>query len=488
MAALSSRVSKVLVANRGEIAVRIGRTLRELGIPWVAVHSDPDKEALHVRTADAAVSLGGERASESYLDPAKLLAAAKATGCDAVHPGYGFLSQDAAFVRACEAAGLCFLGPDASAMEALGNKRASRALAEKLGVPVVLGRRDVETPEHASAVAIELGFPVLLKAAAGGGGRGMRRVDRAADLAEAWHAARREAKAAFGDDAMIVEKLVAPARHVEVQVLGDGKAAVALGERECSLQRRYQKIVEESPSVAVDTALRAALFAAAVKLSVAVGYRSAGTVEFLVGPDGKFHFLEMNTRIQVEHPVTELRSGLDLVRAQVEIARGGPLPAAPVPTGHSIEVRLNAEDPGAGFLPGAGKILRLRWPQRPGLRIDSGVREGDVVSPHYDSLLAKLIVHAPDREQARRRLLEVLRELVLLGVPTNQSFLIDLLSSEDFSRGRTYTSTIEDQPWKEPEPPAASMQAAALAARGSAPAGEASPSPWRTLGGWRIDA
>jgi acetyl/propionyl-CoA carboxylase alpha subunit len=477
---------KVLVANRGEIACRIFRTLREMGIPSVAVHTDPDLDAPHVSLADEAVALGPP---DRYLSAEALIVAARKSGANAVHPGYGFLSQSAAFVRSCEAANLTFIGPSAESMEALGDKRSSRAAAERLGVPVVPGAREVDDLRSAEAAAEKIGYPVLLKAAGGGGGRGMRRVDGRAQLPEAHAAARREAKAAFSDDRLLLEKLIHPARHVEVQILGDGRDAVALGERECSLQRRYQKVVEEAPAIYAAEATRRAMGAAAVKLAREARYRSAGTVEFLRAPDGSFHFLEVNTRLQVEHPVTELVTGTDLVKAQLELAMGAGLPQATEPRGHAIEARLNAEDPYRGFLPQTGPILMLHWPQRPGLRIDAGIREGQRITSDYDSLLAKIVAWGSDREQARRRLVEALRELVLLGTVTNQSFLLQILESEFFRKGETHTTTLETETWAEPELPPVILAAAGswtapqgISNRGAA----ADPGPWDTLGRFRV--
>jgi acetyl/propionyl-CoA carboxylase alpha subunit len=476
---------KVLVANRGEIASRILRTLREMSVPGVAVYTDPDREAPHLDLADEAVGLG---AADQYLSTEALLRAAKKTGATAVHPGYGFLSQSAAFVRACESAGLAFIGPSAESMELLGDKRASRATAEKLGVPVIPGARDVDRLEAAEEAAGKIGYPVLLKASGGGGGKGMRLVGARSELKEAHDAARREAGAAFADERLIVEKYLSPARHVEVQILGDGRDAVALGERECSLQRRYQKVLEESPP-RVDDATREGLRDAAVRIAREARYRSAGTVEFLVVPDGSFYFLEVNTRLQVEHPVTEAVWGLDLVRAQVLLAGGGDLPAAGPPRGHAIEARLNAEDPYHDFMPQSGPILMLHWPQRPGVRIDAGVREGQSVPVEYDSLLAKVIAWGADREQARRRLAEALRELVLLGPATNQSFLLQLLESEFFKAGETYTTTLESRTWAAPELPPEVVSAANAWLAGSnsdAGRGMSARGPWEDLGAFRV--
>jgi acetyl/propionyl-CoA carboxylase alpha subunit len=472
---------KILVANRGEIAARILATLREVGTPSVAVYTQPDRDAPHLDLADEVTPLAGER---GYLDGAALIAAARQSGATAVHPGYGFLSQSADFAAACEAAGLVFIGPTAATMRLLGDKRAARRTAEECGIPVIPGASVCETAADAASAADRVGWPVLLKAAGGGGGKGMRLVERAADLDDAFAAARREAGAAFSDDRLLVEKYIAPARHVEVQILGDGREAVALGERECSLQRRYQKVIEEAPSPAIDAATRAALLDDAARLARRAGYRSAGTVEFLLGPDGAHYFLEVNTRLQVEHPVTEMITGLDIVAAQVDVARGGALPRAAAPRGHAIEARLNAEDPHRGFLPSAGPILVLEWPARPWLRIDAGVRAGSEVRPEYDSLIAKLIAWGPGREEARRRLVEGLRATILLGIATSQAFLIQVLESETFRRGETYTSTLEASAWPEPEPPAAAVETArrALAAPARASADGGGPSdrhsPW----------
>jgi acetyl/propionyl-CoA carboxylase alpha subunit len=477
---------KILVANRGEIACRILRTLREMAIPSVAVYTDPDVGAPHVELADEAVALGPV---DAYLKIDAILAAARKTGATAIHPGYGFLSQSAPFARACREAGVTFVGPSPEAMVALGDKRGSRKTAEDLGVPVVPGARECDSLDLCKAAADRVGYPVLIKAAGGGGGKGMRLVRAAAELADGFEAAKREAKAAFADDRVIVEKYVSPARHVEVQILADGKDAVALGERECSLQRRYQKIVEEAPSPGIGDKTREGLFESATKLARAVGYSNAGTVEFLVGPDGAHYFLEVNTRLQVEHPVTELLTGFDIVQAQVEIARGGALPSRLPPRGHAIEARLNAEDPYNGFLPASGRVLMLEWPQSPAVRVDSGIVEGFEVKPFYDPLLAKLIAFGTTREQARRRLVQALRDTTILGVTTNQPLLVQILESAFFAKGETFTTTIESTAWPEPPVPEEVVAAArkALATRAEAPADGLSDrhSPWSTLGRWR---
>ena len=484
-------IRKVLVANRGEIAIRICRTLRAMEIPSVVVYSEADKGAPHTRAGDEAVLLGPAEPAQSYLHVEKILAAAKATGADAIHPGYGFLAENAAFARASTAAGITFIGPSPEAMERLGSKSAAREAAIRLKIPVVPGVEDVPDAARARKEASRIGYPVLLKAASGGGGRGMRRVAAAEEMEAAFESGRREAESAFGDGRLLLEKFVHPARHIEVQILGDGASAVALGERECSLQRRYQKVVEESPSSAVTAAVRAKLEKAAITLAIDATYAGAGTVEFLLGPDGSFYFLEVNTRLQVEHPVTEARFGLDLVRAQIEIAGGGKLPKRPEPRGHAIEVRLNAEDPYRGFIPQSGPIALLAWPAGEGLRIDAGIVEGHPVHAHYDSLLAKLIAHGSDRGEARHRLIAALQGLALLGFRTNQGFLLDILESGEFASGETYTHTIESRAWPAPEEiPDEALLAAALASetpRAVAPGGRNDAdlySPWRTLGAW----
>jgi len=486
------RFQKVLVANRGEIAVRVCRTLREMGIPSVTVYSEADRGAPHARAGDESVRIGPAQATESYLDAGRILEVARQTGSDALHPGYGFLAESAAFAKTCSDHGVTFIGPSPASMERLGNKASARKAATRLGVPVVPGAEEIPTVERARDEAKRIGYPLLLKAAGGGGGRGMRRVTSSEELAAAFDGARREAAAAFGDGTLFLEKLVHPARHIEVQLLGDGKDAVALGERECSLQRRYQKLIEESPSSAVTPEIRDGLQRAAVLLARDAGYAGAPTAEFLLGPDGSFYFLEVNARLQVEHPVTEARFGLDLVRAQIEIAAGGPLPAVRAPRGHAIEARLNAEDPYRGFLPQTGTVLLLAWPAGDGIRIDAGIAERSAIHAHYDSLLAKVIAHGEDRDAAREKLLGALRELALLGVRTNQGFLIDLLSSPAFARGETYTHTVESASWPAPsDVPDEVLLAAALAVSGPGLAASGPGrrdrdrySPWLRVGAW----
>jgi propionyl-CoA carboxylase alpha chain len=419
----------ILIANRGEIAVRIMRTCREMGIETVAVYSDFDRDALHVRLADQAVPIGGTAARESYLNIEKIIAAARLTGADAIHPGYGFLAENAAFASACEDAEIVFIGPRADVIRALGSKNQARKLAQEAGVPVV--------PEPA-----ENEFPKLIKASLGGGGRGMRIVRNAAEFKEALAAARGEAERAFGDGELLVEKYIEGARHVEVQIFGDRHGDVMhLYERDCSIQRRHQKIIEESPSPAVTAEIQSRMTDAAVALARKVGYTNAGTVEFLLSPSGDFYFIEVNTRIQVEHPVTEMVTGPDLIRLQIEIAQGGKLPGAqPEQKGHAIEARLYAEDPTNDFLPSTGTLHVWRPPETSaGLRVDSGVEEGTEIGVYYDPMLAKVIARAEDRESAIRKLTHALRNFAAQGVQTNREFLIAMLESNEFQSGRAHT-------------------------------------------------
>jgi acetyl-CoA carboxylase biotin carboxylase subunit len=438
---------RVLVANRGEIAVRVIRALHELGIEAVAVYSTADEDALHVRLADRAVRIGPPAAAQSYLSLPAIVGAATTTGCEAVHPGYGFLSENANFVRVCEDNDLVFIGPPADVMEAMGDKTRAKAEMGAAGVPLVPGTEGTATLAEARASADELGYPVLLKAAAGGGGRGMRLVGAPAELDEAYSRASAEAEAAFSDGTLYVEKAITPARHVEIQVVCDGRGGIlTCGERECSIQRRHQKLIEESPSPALDPVLREAMESAAERACAHIGYRNAGTFEFLVGPDGSFAFIELNARLQVEHPVTELVTGLDLVRMQVAVAAGEALPVtgrAPR-SGHAIEIRLNAEDPSLGFRPSPGLIERFRPPLGPGVRVDSFVEDGTVISSHYDSLIAKVIVHDATRDACIERALRVLRELEVRGVPTTHGIAIDILGSVDFRSG-DYSTTFLDE-------------------------------------------
>jgi acetyl/propionyl-CoA carboxylase alpha subunit len=436
--------ARILVANRGEIAIRVIRACRELGIAPIAVHSDADADALHVRAADHSERIGPPPASESYLSIEAILDAARRSGAEAIHPGYGFLSENAAFAAAVESAGLVFIGPPASALEALGNKLAARRSAAAAGVPIVPGTT-VALEEDTSAVA-EIGLPVMLKAAAGGGGRGMRRVDRLEDLAGAMAAARREAAAAFGDGTIYVERLVSPARHVEVQLLGDRHGGLAvLGERDCSVQRRHQKLVEESPSPAIDDDAREALFESARRVAGTVDFHNAATVEFLVDEDRRHYFLEMNTRLQVEHGVTELVTGLDLVAWQIRVAAGERLPATVIDAarhGHAIEVRLYAEDPYDGFRPTSGRVTAWRMPEGPGVRVDSGMEADTDLRTEYDPLLAKLMVHADDRPAAVARLRRALDETLIGGLQTDAGFLRWIVDEPTFIAGDYDTGFI----------------------------------------------
>jgi acetyl/propionyl-CoA carboxylase alpha subunit len=444
----------VLIANRGEIACRIATTCRRLGLRSIAVFSDADATAMHVAAADAAERIGPAPPRDSYLSIPAILAAAERSGARMVHPGYGFLSENAEFAQACTEAGLVFIGPPAAAIRAMGGKAAAKAVARRAGVAAVPGYDgEDQSPERLAAEAGRIGFPVMIKAFAGGGGRGMRRVEAAASFAAALAAARREA-VAFGDDRMLVEKLVSSARHIEVQVFADTQGTILhLGERDCSLQRRNQKLVEESPAPGVDPALRAELGRRAVALAQAVGYVGAGTVEFVADAAAplsakRIWFIEMNTRLQVEHPVTEMVTGLDLVEWQLRVAAGEPLPFqqdALAPQGHAVEARLCAEDPARNFLPSPGTIKELRLPAAaPGLRIDAGARSGDVLTPFYDPLIAKLIAHAPTRAEALARLAAALDGIVVEGIRVNAGFLARALRSEAMQAGGVDTRFLED--------------------------------------------
>jgi acetyl-CoA carboxylase biotin carboxylase subunit len=488
-------VKTVLIANRGEIAVRIARACHEHGLAAVAVYSEADRGAPHTLAADRAVPIGPPPAAESYLNVDALLAAARSAGADAVHPGYGFLAESAAFARSEEAAGLTWIGPPPEAIATMGDKLAARATVARAGVPLVPG---AEVGGDAAAAARRLGFPVLVKAAAGGGGKGMRTVASEAELPDALAAARREAEAAFADGRVYLEKLLVRPRHVEVQVLGDRHGTlVHLGERECSIQRRHQKIIEETPCPVLTPRLRAAMTAAALAAARAVGYTSAGTVEFLLDAEGCFYFLEMNTRVQVEHPITEWVTGIDIVAAQLRVAAGAPLgfgQADVRASGHAIEVRLYAEDPAAGFFPSAGPILALREPAGPGVRVDSGIAAGGVVPVEYDPLLAKISAWGEGRTTAIARLLAALRDTAVLGPTTNLAFLQDVLAHPAFRRGETHTGFLAEHfaTWQPGGDEAVAALAAALALAGPAtPAGEArgraaAPTPWETLGAWRL--
>jgi acetyl-CoA carboxylase biotin carboxylase subunit len=437
---------KVLVANRGEIAVRVTRTLHEMGIASVAIHSEVDRAALHVRMADEAYLVGPAPAGESYLRIDKVVDVAKKSGCDAIHPGYGFLSENPEFADACERAGITFIGPPASAMRAMGSKTAARAKMAEAGVPIVPGAMCTTTDE-AVAAAKKIGFPVMLKASAGGGGKGMRLVNAASEMASAWERARSEAKKFFGDDTVYLEKALIKPRHVEIQVLGDRDGnMVHVFERDCSIQRRNQKVVEETPSPAASRELVARMGAIAVQGAKAVGYHSAGTFEFLLADDGSFYFLEMNTRLQVEHPVTELVSGTDLVREMVEIAQGGKLQFTQtdlVSRGAAIQCRIYAEDPSNGFLPSPGRIESLVVPAGPGIRDDGGAYPGCEISSFYDPLISKLCVWAPTRERAVARMRRALSEYIVTGIRTNLAFHEKLFNHPDFVAGNYDTGFIE---------------------------------------------
>jgi acetyl-CoA carboxylase, biotin carboxylase subunit len=438
--------SRVLVANRGEVAVRVIRALHELGIEAVAVYSTADAGALHTRLANKAVCIGPPTASDSYLNIPSVVAAGKTTGCEAVHPGWGFLAENPEFVRACEDNDLVFIGPDADVMARMGDKvEAKRELAEA-GVPLVPGTEAVEL-EAARAAAAELGYPVLLKAAAGGGGKGMRVVEQAEDLDSAFQRAGAEALAAFGDGSIYLEKLISPARHVEIQVLCDADGGVlTLGERECSIQRRHQKLIEESPSPALTEETREAMETDVARACRQIGYLNAGTFEFLLAPDGSYHFIELNARLQVEHPVSEAVTGIDIVREQLRIARGAQLreTGRAERRGHAIEIRLNAEDPARGFAPSPGVIERFRPPLGPGVRFDTHIEEGAVIPPYYDSLVGKLIVWDEDRAAAITRCLRALHELELRGIATTRDVAIEILGSEEFQSGRYSTGFLEE--------------------------------------------
>jgi len=455
--------SKILVANRGEIAWRVMRTAKAMGYRTVAVYSDADKDAPHVSFADEAVRIGPPPVGESYLSIDRILEAAHRSGADAIHPGYGFLSENEAFATACEKAGLVFIGPPPAAIAAMGNKAAGKRRMIDAGVPCVPGYQGADQSDAGlEKEARKIGLPVMVKAAAGGGGRGMRLVERDADLPDAIRTARAEAESAFGSGELILEKAVVDARHVEIQVFADAHGNVIhLGERDCSVQRRHQKVVEEAPSPAVNADLRHRMGAAAVAAARTIGYRGAGTVEFLLGTDGAFYFLEMNTRLQVEHPVTEAITGQDLVAWQLKVAAGEKLPLTQEQvkvSGHAIEVRLYAEDAYAGFLPQTGRIDVWRPATGPGIRVDHGMKDGLAISPFYDPMIAKVIAHGANREEARTRLVQALRDTVVLGPVTNRHFLIRLLEHPEFAAGKATTAflgkhefpapTVSDAHWQ----------------------------------------
>jgi acetyl-CoA carboxylase biotin carboxylase subunit len=439
--------NRVLVANRGEVAVRVIRALHESDVEAVAVYSTADRDSLHVRLADRAICLRPPHATQSYQRIPSLIAAATTTGCEAVHPGWGFVAENPAFVEACADNDLVFIGPSAEVMARMGDKVRAKAELKAADVPLVPGTEGVTDLDESREAAAEVGYPVLLKATAGGGGKGMRLLQGPDELDSAYSTAALEAEAAFGDGSLYLEKAVSPARHVEIQVLADGQGGVlTLGERECSIQRRHQKLIEESPSPALDDETREAMEAAAERACHAIGYRNAGTFEFLLGPDRSFYFIELNARLQVEHPVTEMVTGVDLVREQLRIATGAPLERTgrAARRGHAVEVRINAEDPTRDFAPAPGRITRFRPPLGPGVRLDTFIEDGTDVPPHYDSLLGKLIVWDETRPEAIARTLRALGELQLEGVPTTRELAIDILRSEEFSSGRYSTGFLTE--------------------------------------------
>jgi acetyl-CoA carboxylase, biotin carboxylase subunit len=440
---------KILIANRGEIAVRILRACRELGVRAVAIYSDADRASLHVRLADEAYPVGPSASRESYLVVEKIIGAARHAGCDAIHPGYGFLAENPALARACADAGITFIGPSPEAMEKLGSKTAARHLARQAGVPTVPGTLDpIEKMEDARSAAREIGFPVVLKAVAGGGGKGMRRIEGETEFAAGWRDASSEAQNAFGDGRLYLEKYLLGPRHIEIQILGDRQGHIVhLGERECSVQRRYQKVIEEAPSLIMTPELRRAMGVAAVKLAKAGGYTNAGTVEFLVDADRRFYFLEMNTRLQVEHPVTELVTSLDIVKLQIRIACGESLPFVQEDIalrGHAIECRIYAEDPDNNFFPSPGRIRDWHAPSGPGIRLDEGVYGGWTVPNEYDPMLGKLISWGTNREEAMARLQRALSEFYASGIKTNTGLFRRILATRDFQAGDIHTGWLDD--------------------------------------------
>lgn len=491
--------SKVLIANRGEIACRVIATCRRLGIATVAVYSDADRNARHVRLADEAIHIGPAAARESYLRSDAILEAARRTGAQAIHPGYGFLSENADFADACVAAGIAFIGPPASAIRAMGDKSAAKALMAKAGVPLTPGYHgDQQAPEFLRTQADGIGYPVLIKASAGGGGKGMRKVERSEDFVDALASCQREAASAFGNDHVLVEKYVERPRHIEIQVFGGGQGeAVYLFERDCSVQRRHQKVLEEAPAPGMSADRRAAMGKAAVDAARAVGYVGAGTVEFIAGPDGDFYFMEMNTRLQVEHPVTEFITGTDLVEWQLRVAAGQPLPKRQDELaihGHALEARLYAEDADRGFLPSTGTLRRLRLPTpSANVRVDTGVEEGDSITPYYDPMIAKLIVWDVDRDAALRRMSQALADCQVVGVTTNAGFLRRLVQTDSFANAKLDTALIEREQAAlavTGDGEQALWELAAIAAVASTPAAAADArdphSPWQAQDGWRL--
>ena len=493
---------KILIANRGEIACRVIATCRRFGIATVAVYSDADRDARHVRLADEAVHIGAAPVAESYLRGDVILAAARATGAQAIHPGYGFLSENADFADACAAAGIVFIGPPASAIRAMGDKSAAKALMQRAGVPLTPGYHgEQQEPAFLRAQADAIGYPVLIKASAGGGGKGMRRVDHSEDFEAALASCQREAQSAFGNAHVLVEKYVERPRHIEIQVFGDNRGNVVhLFERDCSVQRRHQKVLEEAPAPGMTAERRTAMGSAAVEAARAVGYVGAGTVEFIAGPDGDFYFMEMNTRLQVEHPVTEFITGTDLVEWQLRVASGEPLPLRQDQLalhGHAIEARLYAEDASRGFLPSTGTLRHLRFPRGDThVRVDTGVEQGDAITPYYDPMVAKLIVWDVDRDAALRRMREALALCEVGGVTTNGPFLARLVATDSFARAKLDTALIEREhealfPANDALDDTAWLLAAlaSQALRPTPPAEPADPhSPWQSGDGWRLGA
>ena len=498
--------NKILIANRGEIACRVIKTARRMGIATVAVYSDADANARHVRLADEAIAIGPSPARESYLVVDRIIDAAKATGARAIHPGYGFLSENEDFAEACARAGIVFIGPPVAAIRAMGSKSAAKALMEKAGVPLTPGYHgDDQDPARLHAEADRIGYPVLIKASAGGGGKGMRRVDAGAEFDAALVSCKREAASSFGDDRVLVEKYVLKPRHIEIQVFGDTHGNVVhLFERDCSVQRRHQKVLEEAPAPGMTAERRAAMGAAAVEAAKAVGYVGAGTVEFIANQDGSFFFMEMNTRLQVEHPVTEMITGLDLVEWQLRVADGEPLPLAQdalTIDGHAIEARIYAEDPDRGFLPSTGRLVHLASPpESPDVRVDTGVEQGDAITPFYDPMIAKLIVHGTDRDAALATMHRALASYRIVGVANNVAFLDRLVGTTSFATADLDTSLIEREdaalfpPASSPPVDAwrlaalAQLRREALIASRAAMSAPDRDSPWRVLDGWRLNS
>jgi len=493
---------KILVANRSEIAVRVMNACKVLGIPSVAVYSEADTESKHRRYADEAVFIGPPPPRESYLDIEKIIEAAKSTGCDAIHPGYGFLAENPLLSQRCAEEGITFIGPSAEAMKLLGNKIQSRIKMADANIPLIPGMKSSgEDFDEVVKAAEEAGYPVIIKAAAGGGGKGMRVVNEPGQLKESFEAARREAKNAFDDETVYLEKYITNPRHIEFQVLADTHGnCIHVFERECSIQRRHQKIIEETPSIALDDARRAIMGADAVKVAQAADYTNAGTVEFLLDENGNYYFLEMNTRIQVEHPVTEMVTGTDLVVEQIRIAAGQPLSEGLkklTQRGHAIECRIYAEDGENNFMPSTGKVIHYSEPSGPGIRVDTGIDAGAEISIDYDPIMAKLIVHAPTRETAIVKMIDALNNYKILGVKTSKKFMVDVLNHPDFIAGKTYTNFIEKNmsdreiDWSQYNEIAVALASAASltaapAVTGGGGARQKAPSPWQTIGSWEI--